>query len=801
MKRLLAALPLLLAFLMAAPAHAQYTTVSAQVKDPTGANWANCTVNLSYVPSPTATTQALLSGSTFQTAIPAVRCDSFGRFIVNTPGVADNNQIQDGHTGPVGSQWAINVRSDNLCFPGQIFAFTATTTITGGTQDLTSFLQANAPVLPNCGGGGTGIGCGSGVAFTVPSVPYTPTSSTCASTAFNYYADGATGSSGLCGNLSHPTIFTQFLPYDTCWTATNASFDNTNGTRNSSGTPLSSCWTAGDGSSPSVSCSINITANTVIVAGSWNYGGTAVTPIQDTFGLTWHTLTSCEAFRAGSRNDFQTIYYADTGANAGSDTITTNNISSNFAIIEAADFNTGIATPIPDATFTCAGGTSGGAGIVSSNAASLSQANELVVGLGESNSNPGTFLAGPGFSFSITSGPPNYGSASFIGSLITPMEATVQPSSGSFQASFTQTTGAFWFAMGVSFPSTATVTTPIGSTVNANGFSTGNESGGVVVCPDGILLAGSLDLCANIGGSNYDWLQQVIAANEYEIGQVGGTGALFIDNAGNITVHGCTGCGAGFTGLTTQGMLYANSSTTGTSLTPPSTNNGQYNCGYTVTANAAVPPTCYQIGLASRAVTGTTDTVLYTDNNETVEYQGASAVAVAVPTPTSLQNTHFFTRVENLTTGTSTNVTVTPTTWTVNGGATLTIGQQVSCRLGVNPNVANDWLAACNPLGSAGVAGTQTIASGTAAMGTGAITSGTCATAVTVGATGVATTDAIIATPNGDPTGITGYVPSTTGTLYIWAYPTANNVNFKVCNNTSASVTPSALTLNWRVVR
>lgn len=96
---------------------------------------------------------------------------------------------------------------------------------------------------------------------------------------------------------------------------------------------------------------------------------------------------------------------------------------------------------------------------------------------------------------------------------------------------------------------------------------------------------------------------------------------------------------------------------------------------------------------------------------------------------------------------------------------------------------------------------TLTIASGTAAMGTAAIASGTCATAVTASASGVATTDAIQYTPNTDPTAVTGYGPSATGSLYIWTYPTANNVNFKVCNNTSGSITPGALTLNWRVVR
>jgi hypothetical protein len=96
---------------------------------------------------------------------------------------------------------------------------------------------------------------------------------------------------------------------------------------------------------------------------------------------------------------------------------------------------------------------------------------------------------------------------------------------------------------------------------------------------------------------------------------------------------------------------------------------------------------------------------------------------------------------------------------------------------------------------------TQTIASGTSALGTGAISSGACASAVTTSATGVATTDAIIASFNSDPTATTGYSPSTSGMLTIITYPTTGNVNFKVCNNTSSSITPGAVTLNWRVVR
>ena len=94
-----------------------------------------------------------------------------------------------------------------------------------------------------------------------------------------------------------------------------------------------------------------------------------------------------------------------------------------------------------------------------------------------------------------------------------------------------------------------------------------------------------------------------------------------------------------------------------------------------------------------------------------------------------------------------------------------------------------------------------TIASGTSALGTSAISSATCATVVTTSATNTATTDVVWWGFNGDPTAVTGYAPSTAGMLTIIAYPTANNVNFKVCNNTTSSITPGAITLNWRIVR
>lgn len=97
---------------------------------------------------------------------------------------------------------------------------------------------------------------------------------------------------------------------------------------------------------------------------------------------------------------------------------------------------------------------------------------------------------------------------------------------------------------------------------------------------------------------------------------------------------------------------------------------------------------------------------------------------------------------------------------------------------------------------------TYTIASGATALATSSIASATCNTAATgVTATGVVATDAISASFNADPTGVTGYTPSALGMLTILSYPTAGAVNFKVCNNTASSITPGAITINWRVVR
>lgn len=130
----------------------------------------------------------------------------------------------------------------------------------------------------------------------------------------------------------------------------------------------------------------------------------------------------------------------------------------------------------------------------------------------------------------------------------------------------------------------------------------------------------------------------------------------------------------------------------------------------------------------------------------------------------------------------ATNTTMTPAIGSITG-----LGTGVGTALAINTGTTGGIV--------------RLIASGAKALATSAIGSAACSSAQTDTATGTLTTDAITASFNGDPTAVTGFVPLTTGMLAIIVYPTADTVNFKVCNNTNGSITPGAITLNWRVVR
>ena len=101
-------------------------------------------------------------------------------------------------------------------------------------------------------------------------------------------------------------------------------------------------------------------------------------------------------------------------------------------------------------------------------------------------------------------------------------------------------------------------------------------------------------------------------------------------------------------------------------------------------------------GLLGRPVTGTTnsDTILATDCDPArVEYIGSVSVAVTLPTATSLGVPNCQTKLANNTTGTNSTVTITPTTWTINGLTSLTLLQGQQLILSVDPNSSTNWVA------------------------------------------------------------------------------------------------------------
>lgn len=94
------------------------------------------------------------------------------------------------------------------------------------------------------------------------------------------------------------------------------------------------------------------------------------------------------------------------------------------------------------------------------------------------------------------------------------------------------------------------------------------------------------------------------------------------------------------------------------------------------------------------------------------------------------------------------------------------------------------------------VSGTLAIANSTFTTGTAAIGANTCTVASTVTMNGVGASTTFVITPEVDVSGVTGWGSS--GGLVIDAWPTANTLNYKICNQTSASITPSA-SVTWNV--
>lgn len=200
---------------------------------------------------------------------------------------------------------------------------------------------------------------------------------------------------------------------------------------------------------------------------------------------------------------------------------------------------------------------------------------------------------------------------------------------------------------------------------------------------------------------------------------------------------------------------------------------------------------------AVRATTTTSEALANSDQNKLVTFCNASPVAASIAVAGGGGNfaAGWATSLKNLCAGT---VTLTATTSTFNpgaggagsGAATITLLQ------GQGVDFYSNGTDYVEQPGKGSVVATNTLA-----LATGAIASTTCTSAQTATATGLLTTDVVVASFNGDPTAVTGYIPLTTGMLTIILYPTANTFNVKVCNNTSSSITPGAITLNLKGVR
>ncbi len=90
--------------------------------------------------------------------------------------------------------------------------------------------------------------------------------------------------------------------------------------------------------------------------------------------------------------------------------------------------------------------------------------------------------------------------------------------------------------------------------------------------------------------------------------------------------------------------------------------------------------------------------------------------------------------------------------------------------------------------------GVLLIANTTFTTATSAVAANTCNGAVTVAMTGVLTSSVFMITPSADTAAVTGWGSS--GGLILDTWPTADTLNYKICNQTTSSITPGAVTFN-----
>ena len=324
--------------------------------------------------------------------------------------------------------------------------------------------------------------------------------------------------------------------------------------------------------------------------------------------------------------------------------------------------------------------------------------------------------------------------------------------------------------------------------VLVNGGALGTPSSGTLTNATGLPIAGTTG-----------WGTGVAAALANPVNAASGLATYVLTTSGAFGLAKVDGT----TITATGGVISA--TTSGGTVTSVAAGCGTSTGGSPITTTGAV-----SAAVTRRANATTSDTIVSTDCGNIVSESNASAIAGTIAQAGTAgfgAGTYFW--ICNINAGV---FTLTPTTSTIGGAATLVINAGTAAHPnctgfqsdGTNYNlidaVYGSGVAAAAGLALSAAGGlTSTIFHGTLTIPATAIGAGACGTAITAAATNVVTTDVVTAGFAADPTATTGFLP--TAMLTIVPYPTAGNVNAKVCNLTGSSITPTSTTINVSVNR
>lgn len=274
----------------------------------------------------------------------------------------------------------------------------------------------------------------------------------------------------------------------------------------------------------------------------------------------------------------------------------------------------------------------------------------------------------------------------------------------------------------------------------------------------------------------------------WEANGSGGSGCTTSGSAGEVlTDDGAGGCTSN-TGLTYDGtdLTVTGGDVIADNLIPAGTLTDGYLCSYS-SAGPTMPCNTNPAGFQTADA----------DLTSWAGVTRASGFDTFTATPSSANLASLVTNE----TGSGLLVFATSPTLTTPNIGTPSAGDTVNLTMNVGNSDTTLTRSAAGVLAVEGVVSTRTIASGTVVINPGSVSSGACSSGIDGGtATGVASTDVISWSFNGDPTGQTGYNPSG-DLIYIVAYPGTDAVTWKVCNKSGSSVTPTSRTLNWKVFR